>query len=73
VVLDPVYTGKAMYGLISELRRDARAFGDTVVFLHTGGIFGLFGGDGSGKSPFADLLDPGPSPSGKEAREDRQT
>ncbi|RMH41150.1 MAG: D-cysteine desulfhydrase family protein [Deltaproteobacteria bacterium] len=42
LVLDPVYTGKAMFGLASELARDRRRFGDRVVFLHTGGIFGLF-------------------------------
>jgi D-cysteine desulfhydrase len=42
LVLDPVYTGKAYFGLVQELRRDARRFGDRVVFVHTGGIFGLF-------------------------------
>jgi D-cysteine desulfhydrase len=42
LVLDPVYTGKAFYALVSELARDRRAFGPRVVFLHTGGIFGLF-------------------------------
>lgn len=43
LVLDPVYTGKAWFGLASELARDPRAFGPRVVFLHTGGIFGLLG------------------------------
>jgi D-cysteine desulfhydrase len=42
VVLDPVYTGKAWHGMASELRRDPRAFGERIVFLHTGGVFGLF-------------------------------
>jgi D-cysteine desulfhydrase len=42
LVLDPVYTGKAFHGLRSELARDRRAFGERVVFVHTGGIFGLF-------------------------------
>jgi D-cysteine desulfhydrase len=42
IVLDPVYTGKAFYGLTRELARDPRAFGERIVFLHTGGIFGLF-------------------------------
>ena len=42
VILDPVYTGKAFYGLCCELERDPRRFGERVVFLHTGGIFGLF-------------------------------
>jgi D-cysteine desulfhydrase len=41
VVLDPVYTGKAFHGLVTELRRDPKRFG-TVAFLHTGGLFGLF-------------------------------
>jgi D-cysteine desulfhydrase len=43
VVLDPVYTGKAFHGVVTELARDRRVFGDRVVFVHTGGIFGLFG------------------------------
>jgi D-cysteine desulfhydrase len=42
IVLDPVYTGKAFHGVVSELRRDPRRFGSTVAFLHTGGMFGLF-------------------------------
>ncbi|MCI3131230.1 D-cysteine desulfhydrase [Phenylobacterium aquaticum] len=42
LLLDPVYTGKAMKGLIALSR--AGAFKDeTVVFLHTGGAQGLFG------------------------------
>jgi D-cysteine desulfhydrase len=41
VILDPVYTGKAWYALTEELRRDPKRFGDRVVFLHTGGLFGL--------------------------------
>lgn len=45
LVLDPVYTGKAMFGLISALRRDPRALGERVVFFHTGGLFGLFDPD----------------------------
>lgn len=42
VLLDPVYTVKAMMGL-RQLIRDGR-FGrdDEVLFLHTGGIYGLF-------------------------------
>jgi D-cysteine desulfhydrase len=42
LVLDPVYTGKAFHGFSRELERDRRAFGGRVVFVHTGGIFGLF-------------------------------
>lgn len=40
LVLDPVYTGKAMAGLIAEAR--AGRIGGTVVFWHTGGSPALF-------------------------------
>jgi D-cysteine desulfhydrase len=43
VVLDPVYTGKAFHGVVRELTRDPQRFGAAVAFLHTGGMFGLFG------------------------------
>ena len=42
IVLDPVYSGKAMKGLIA-LARAGSFQGETVVFLHTGGAQGLFG------------------------------
>ncbi|MEJ7598816.1 MAG: D-cysteine desulfhydrase family protein [Kofleriaceae bacterium] len=42
VVLDPVYTGKAFHGVVTELRKDPARFGSAVAFLHTGGMFGLF-------------------------------
>lgn len=42
VVLDPVYTGKAFHGVVTELARDPARFGRAVAFLHTGGIYGLF-------------------------------
>ncbi len=42
VVLDPVYTGKAYYAMISELEKNPTCFGPRVVFIHTGGLFGLF-------------------------------
>ena len=45
LLLDPVYTGKAFYGMTRELERDPRRFGERVIFLHTGGVFGLFGTD----------------------------
>jgi L-cysteate sulfo-lyase len=45
IVLDPVYTGKAMKGLIA-LARAGRFKDETVVFLHTGGAQGLFGYQG---------------------------
>jgi len=42
ILLDPVYTGKAMSGLIDHVRQGALDPGDTVVFLHTGGTPALF-------------------------------
>ena len=42
IFLDPVYTGKAFYGMVQELKRDPRCFGERVVFVHTGGILSLF-------------------------------
>ena len=42
LLLDPVYTGKAMKGLIA-LAKQGRFAGETVVFLHTGGAQGLSG------------------------------
>ncbi|MFK5926443.1 MAG: D-cysteine desulfhydrase family protein [Desulfuromusa sp.] len=42
VVLDPVYTGKAYYAMISELKKNPDCFGPRIIFLHTGGLFGLF-------------------------------
>jgi D-cysteine desulfhydrase len=42
VILDPVYTGKAFFGMIEELRRNPGCFGERIIFVHTGGIFGLF-------------------------------
>ena len=42
VILDPVYTGKAMAGLIGAAREGRFGAGDTVVFWHTGGAIALF-------------------------------
>jgi len=42
IVLDPVYTGKAFWGLKEEIQRGTFEKGQRVLFLHTGGIFGLF-------------------------------
>ena len=42
ILLDPVYTGKAMAGLIDHVRSGALDPADTVVFLHTGGTPALF-------------------------------
>jgi D-cysteine desulfhydrase len=42
IVLDPVYTGKAFHGVVTELKKDPKRFGAAVAFIHTGGMFGLF-------------------------------
>jgi len=42
IILDPVYTGKAFYGMVSELNKNPHVFGKRIVFIHTGGHFGLF-------------------------------
>lgn len=42
VVLDPVYTGKAFQGLLTELERGRFQGCRDIVFVHTGGVFGLF-------------------------------
>jgi len=42
VLLDPVYTGKAFYGLQCEIEQGCLREASDVVFIHTGGIFGLF-------------------------------
>lgn len=42
IFLDPVYTGKAMAGLVDLVRRGEIGRDETVVFLHTGGEPGLF-------------------------------
>jgi len=42
LILDPVYTGKAMAGLVAARRAGDIGEEDTVVFLHTGGMPALF-------------------------------
>lgn len=42
LILDPVYTGKSMAGLIDHARRGLLGPDDTVVFIHTGGLPALF-------------------------------
>ena len=42
VLLDPVYTGKAMAGLIALTRRGHFKAGENVIFVHTGGAPALF-------------------------------
>jgi len=42
LILDPVYTGKVMAGIIDLSRKGVFTPDDTVIFLHTGGVPGLF-------------------------------
>jgi 1-aminocyclopropane-1-carboxylate deaminase/D-cysteine desulfhydrase-like pyridoxal-dependent ACC family enzyme len=42
IILDPVYTGKAMAGLLDLWAKGAFGADETVVFLHTGGMPALF-------------------------------
>ena len=42
LLLDPVYTGKVMAGLIDLARRGVIGAGERVLFLHTGGMTALF-------------------------------
>lgn len=40
LILDPVYTGKAMYGLVEEIKKGTFDKHENILFVHTGGIFG---------------------------------
>jgi D-cysteine desulfhydrase len=42
LLLDPVYTGKAMAGLIDQVRKGFLKKGENVLFLHTGGSPALY-------------------------------
>lgn len=42
LILDPVYTAKAMAGLLDHIRRGDIRAEETVVFIHTGGTASLF-------------------------------
>jgi D-cysteine desulfhydrase len=41
ILLDPVYTAKAFFGLTKQMQSNQFQFRN-VIFIHTGGIFGLF-------------------------------
>ena len=42
ILLDPVYTGKAFHGMISEIENGCFTRFQDILFIHTGGIFGIF-------------------------------
>ena len=62
VILDPVYSGKAMAGLVGLIRKGSITRDETVVFLHTGGQPALFAYEAR------ELLSPSPSHSRQGAR-----
>ncbi len=42
ILLDCVYTGKAMYGLDCDIKRGLYKENSNILFIHTGGVFGNF-------------------------------
>ncbi|MDX2090461.1 MAG: D-cysteine desulfhydrase family protein [Kofleriaceae bacterium] len=56
VVLDPVYTGKAFHGVVTELRANPSRFGAAVAFIHTGGMLGLFAAPPATGASIGDVL-----------------
>lgn len=42
IILDPVYTGKAFAALLAQVKNGELAGEGDIVFVHTGGVFGLF-------------------------------
>lgn len=41
LILDPVYSGKAFHGLLEEIKSGQYSNAQDIVFIHTGGLFGL--------------------------------
>jgi D-cysteine desulfhydrase len=41
VMLDPIYSGKAFHGMLEEIKLGRYDQEKDIVFVHTGGIFGL--------------------------------
>jgi D-cysteine desulfhydrase len=42
IFLDPVYTGKTMFGIRDQIQKGRFKKGENVLFIHTGGIYGIF-------------------------------
>ena len=43
VILDPVYSGKALHTLLEEMAQHPEQWkGRKLLFLHTGGLFGMY-------------------------------
>lgn len=49
IIFDPVYTGKAILGMLDQLNVDKNRFGENILFIHTGGILGLLTKEKEGK------------------------
>ena len=43
LLLDPVYTGKALYGIFDMIKKDQFKKGTRLLFIHTGGLQGRKG------------------------------
>ncbi|WP_454314852.1 D-cysteine desulfhydrase family protein [Streptomyces phaeoluteigriseus] len=56
LVLDPVYTGRAMAGLMAAVEDGHIVSGRRTVFLHTGGLPGLFGHRAALEATASDLV-----------------
>ncbi|MEW5309824.1 MAG: hypothetical protein WDW38_001678 [Sanguina aurantia] len=46
IILDPVYAGKAMHGLLQQMQEPEVWSGRRVLFLHTGGLLGMWAQEG---------------------------
>lgn len=43
MILDPCYTGKALHGLLAEMKANPQEWaGRRVLFVHTGGLLGMY-------------------------------
>lgn len=42
VILDPVYSGKAVYQMVQQMQQDPGAWRGKVLFVHTGGLLGTY-------------------------------
>ena len=43
IVIDPIYNGKALFGVFDKIRNDHFAAGSNIVYVHTGGSQGIYG------------------------------
>jgi 1-aminocyclopropane-1-carboxylate deaminase len=43
ILLDPVYTGKMIFGLLEDIKRGAFEKGSVILAIHTGGLQGIEG------------------------------